>query len=106
MGRRPSTSWDCCGPVRRAERLADLVRLLRHRGAALSERSAVILGDVKFLRARHAEGALTTPQDAEGWLLRLAVDCDRPDILKLLLDFGLDPDARVRVDDVDEIEFT
>jgi ankyrin repeat protein len=95
-----------CGTVRRAERLADVVRLFRDRGAALTERSAVILGDVEFLRARHAEGALVTPQDADGWLLRLAVDCDRPDILKMLLDFGLDPDARVRVDDVDDIEFT
>ena len=39
-------------------------------------------------------------------LLRLAVDYDRPEIVKLLLAFGLDPDARVRVDGVDEVAYT
>jgi ankyrin repeat protein len=69
-------------------------------------RSAVIRGDTELLRTRLAHGALMTPQDEHGWLLRLAVDSDRPEILKLLLDLGLDPDARVRVDGVDEIVFT
>lgn len=95
-----------CTAADRAERITGVVRVLRDRGATHTERSAVILGDAKFLRARGADGALVTPQDEHGWLLRLAVDCDRPDILKLLLDFGLDPDARTRVDGVDEIAFT
>jgi ankyrin repeat protein len=90
----------------RKEKLASLVDLLRKKDAELTVRSAVILGDVDFLRARHAEGSLTTPLDPDGWLLGLAVDFDRPDILELLLDFGLDPDARVRVNDVDETAFT
>ncbi len=83
-----------------------MARLLRERGAELTARSAVILGDREFLRRTHTEDDLVTPQDDRGWLLSLAVDCNRPDILKLLLDFGLDPDARVRVDDEDEITFT
>ncbi|MGH9374177.1 MAG: hypothetical protein ACRD15_21900 [Vicinamibacterales bacterium] len=95
-----------CTAIDRTERIPAVAQLLRDRGAALTERSAVILGDAEFLRARHADGALVTPQDEHGWLLRLAVDCDRPDILKLLLDSGLDPDARARVDGVDEIAFT
>jgi ankyrin repeat protein len=95
-----------CTTTDRAERISGVVRVLCDRGARRTERSAVILGDVEFLRARHADGALITPQDEQGWLLELAVDCDRPEILKLLLDFGLDPDARARVEGVDEIAFT
>jgi ankyrin repeat protein len=95
-----------CDPTDRAEGVAAMARLLRERGAELTARSAVILGDREFLRRTHTEDDLVTPQDDRGWLLSLAVDCNRPDILKLLLDFGLDPDARVRVDDEDEITFT
>ena len=105
-----STPLDVAGmlrdPAERAVGMAGLVALLRERGAALTARSAVILGDVDYLRTLHAEGKLATPLDDQGGLLRLAVDFDRPDILELLLDFGLDPDARTRVDGVDEIAFT
>jgi ankyrin repeat protein len=83
-----------------------MARLLRGRGAELTARSAVILGDEAFLRRRAAEEDLMTPRDHRGWLLSLAVDCDRPEVLKLLLDLGLDPDARVRVEDDDQITFT
>jgi ankyrin repeat protein len=95
-----------CDATKRLKATGAMVELLRSRGAELTARSAVILGDEAFLRTRHAAGDLLTPQDDRGWLLRLAVDHDRPDILKLLLDFGLDPDARARVDDVDEPAFT
>jgi ankyrin repeat protein len=68
----------------------------------------VILGDADYLRARYAEGAMAEPLDEDGWLLGLAAEYDRPEILKLLLDLGLDPDARVRVDPegVEEVAFT
>jgi hypothetical protein len=66
----------------------------------------VILGDDAFLRETASDKDLITPRDDRGWLLRLAVDCDRPNILKLLLDLGLDPDARVRVEDDDRIAFS
>lgn len=74
----------------------------------LAVRNAVVNGDADFLRSRHAAGDLVDPQDSDGWLLRLAVDHDRPDILKLLLDLGLDPDARVRVEPegIEEVAFT
>jgi ankyrin repeat protein len=84
----------------------EMVQLLRARGGELTPRSAVILGDEELLRSLHAQGTLADPQDDRGWLLSLAVDWDRPEILRLLLDLGLDPDARARVDDVDEIVFT
>jgi ankyrin repeat protein len=95
-----------CRPPERAEGMADMVRLLREKGAELTARTAVILGDEELLRKKHAEEDLVTPQDDRGWLLSLAVDCNRPEMLNLLLDFGLDPDARVRVDDGDELTFT
>ena len=83
-----------------------MIQLLRHHGAVLTARSAVLLGEEAALRRMAAEEDLVTPRDERGWLLSLAVDCNRPGILKLLLDFGLDPDARVRVEGEDEITFT
>jgi ankyrin repeat protein len=97
-----------CDATERTTGLAAVAGLLRERGAELMSRSAVILGDKEFLRARHAEGALEEPLDSQGWLLGLAAEYDRPEMLKLLLELGLDPDARVRVDPegVEEVAFT
>lgn len=95
-----------CDHSARAERLAAMAKLLRGRGAELTARSAVILDDEAFLRKKAAEEDLITPRDDRGWLLRLAIDCDRSEILKLLLDLGLDPDGRMRVEDDDRITFT
>jgi ankyrin repeat protein len=89
-----------------AQELATMAQLLRSRGAALTPRTAVILADDSFLRETASDKDLVTPRDDRGWLLRVAVDCDRPNILKLLLDLGLDPDARVRVEDADRIAFS
>jgi hypothetical protein len=66
-----------CDPANRAERDEAMVRLLRGRGAELTVRSAVIVGDGEFLRRKAAEENVITPQDGRGWLLRLAVDCER-----------------------------
>jgi ankyrin repeat protein len=95
-----------CNPADRAARLAAMMHLLRERGGKLTARAAVIAGDLEFLRREAAERDLITPQDDRGWLLQLAVQYDRPEILKLLLDLGLDPDARVRVGDDEAYEFT
>jgi ankyrin repeat protein len=93
-------------PVGRGEAMRGMARLLCGRGAEQTARSAVIFGDAAALRRRAEQEDLITPRDDRGWLLRLAVDCDRPEILELLLDLGLDPDARVRVDGEDQITFT
>ncbi|MBI2688813.1 MAG: ankyrin repeat domain-containing protein [Acidobacteria bacterium] len=85
---------------------SDTAAFLVQRGAKMTPRSAVVLGDAGYLRARHAASDLITPQDHDGWLLRLAVDHDQPEILTMLLEFGLDPDAKVRVDGVDEIAYS
>jgi ankyrin repeat protein len=72
--------------------------LLRAHGAELTARGAVALGDAAWLRARHGEGAL----EPEG-LLTAAVECDRPEILKMLLDFGFDPNERTRLEDLEQV---
>jgi ankyrin repeat protein len=95
-----------CNPNHRAEGVAQMASLLRERGASVTPRAAVILGDAEFLKRKHAEEDIVIPRDDRGWLLVLAVDCNRPEILKLLLDFGLDPDARVRVSGEEEPVYT
>jgi hypothetical protein len=68
--------------------------------------AAVRRGDIVFLQARHARQSLIPPRNDWGWLLQAAVEADRPEVLKILLDLGLDPDARVEVGDADQIEFS
>ena len=82
--------------------------LLLKRGAELTARGAVALGNAEWLRARHAEGTLTNRIDEAGGLLRIAVSHNRPEILALLLEFGFDPDERTRFRDagVDGVAFT
>jgi ankyrin repeat protein len=73
--------------------------------------SAVVRGDADWLRARHAEGALTSPAVVDIFeqprgLLTLAVKHDRPEILTLLLDLGLDPDERMQLSDLEPPEYS
>lgn len=88
--------------------LVAAMTLLLERGAALTPRAAVVLGDVDWLRAAHAKGALDNPVDEWGGLLSLAVNHSQPAILSMLLEWGFDPDERTRFRDVggDEVVFT
>ncbi|MEX0745033.1 MAG: ankyrin repeat domain-containing protein [Phycisphaeraceae bacterium] len=79
------------------ERFNAVAARLRGRGAELTLRSAVALGEADWLRERHAEAALVNPIESAGGLLTIAVKHDRPDMLALLLDLGLDVDERKRV---------
>jgi len=66
-------------------------------GVEPAVRSAIARGDVAWLKARHAERPLTNVVDwADGGLLTLAAANNRREVLCLLLDFGFDPDERVR----------
>jgi ankyrin repeat protein len=80
--------------------------LLLQPGASMTARAAAALGDSDWLRARHAEGVLVNPIDDAGGLLRIAVTHNRPEILALLLEFGFDPDERIRAEDTDEAQFS
>ena len=74
---------------------------LRHelRGSTIrTARSAIAVGDGAWLRAQHAAGALA----GVNGLVSHAVRVDRPDMLRLLLELGLDPDEAGRVGGLDE----
>ena len=63
---------------------------------------AIATGDASWLRARHREGALA----GQRGLVTHAVKSDRPEMLALLLDLGLDPDERERVDGLEEAVYS
>jgi ankyrin repeat protein len=67
-------------------------------GDETTARDAIATGNAEWLRARHAEGRLA---DQRG-LVTHAVKLQRPEMLALLLELGLDPDERGRVGGLDE----
>ena len=83
----------------RSRLIAKMAGLLVERGAERTVRWAIATGDAERLRARHREGALTS----ERRLLTHAVKSERPDMLALLLELGLDPNERERVDGLEEV---
>ncbi len=78
-----------------------IASLLKEHGAAMTGGAAIVLGDTDWLRAAHAAGTLDVPQGYG--LITRAVIRQRPDILKVLLDLGLDPDDRRRLGNLDEV---
>jgi ankyrin repeat protein len=100
--------WGETGSPAKFARVATL--LLRY-GAELSAIGAVALGDSDWIRTHHRAGRLTNPTTSDifvggGGLLSIAVWHDRPEMLELLLDLGLDPNERMRVGGMDEIIYT
>ena len=83
-----------------------VARRLLTSAAPMTALAAAALGDVAWLRARHGEGTLADTNDGSGGLLRIAVTHDRPEVLKLLLELGFDPDTRVRLFDGDNAPWT
>ena len=81
--------------IRLATRVAEM---LLGRGAEHTARWAISTGDVNWLKARHAEGALAN----QPRLVSHAVSSGRPEILGLLLELGLDPDESGRVAGLEE----
>ena len=79
----------------------DVANRLVRAGAVMTPWAAVALGDAGWLQARHAQGSLFNPIEGTGGMLRIAASCNRADILQLLLDLGLDPNERTRMEDVD-----
>ncbi len=70
-------------------------------------RAAVASGDIEWLRARHAEGTLVNLiRWNDGGLLTVAVDQNKPDVLRLLLDYGFDPDERVSYGEGDWVAYS
>jgi len=90
---------------RDAEHFAPVAGMLRRHCAPLTARSAVALGEAQWVRTRLAEGTAPNPIEDAG-LLTIAVKHDRPEMLALLLELGLHPDERVRVEGLDEATFS
>jgi len=81
-------------------RFEETVRLLRTRGAKLTTRAAVAIGDGEAVRQVHLEGQLDNEiHSLRGGLLSIAVRVNRPEMVSLLLDLGLDPDETVPAED-------
>ncbi len=122
QGASPTTGGDGMQPLdlaaRRSRRQTDqpalgerferIVELLSGRGAPMTACAAAALGDVAWLRAAHEAGTLANPIEDDGGLFSIAVRHEQPDVIRLLLDLGLDPDERVRVaeQDGDRIELS
>jgi hypothetical protein len=95
-----------CAPYVSFERARHMATWLLERGAVMTPRVAVMLGDVDWLRARHAEGHLKNPSFmardcAYGGLLSVAAVHDRLDMTAVLLDLGFDPDERAPIEGTD-----
>jgi hypothetical protein len=97
------TGWRKAGGL---EKYPAVAGLLRARGAELTARSAVALGEADWLRSRHAEGTLVNRIYGPGGLLSVAVRHDRPEMLRLLLDLGFDPDERTRLAGLEEVVYS
>lgn len=74
----------------------ETVRLLRSRGAELTPRAAVAIGDKEAVLQMHRHGRLKNDiHSLRGGLIAIAVRVNRIDMVALLLDLGLDPDEAV-----------
>lgn len=81
-------------------RFQDTAQLLLQRGAELTACAAVALGDGATVLRLHREGRLSNKIHLyRGGLLAVAVRVNRPEMLAMLLDLGLDPDESVVTDD-------
>jgi ankyrin repeat protein len=87
------------------EKAAAMETLLTSHGAKMTAAAAVARGDVAWLLASHAAGTLTEPPDGYGLVSR-AVIRRRPEVLRLLLDLGFDPDERRRVKDLEDVVYS
>jgi len=81
-------------------RFHETVRLLRARGAQLTPRAAVATGEQQAVMRLHRAGRLKNEVHAlRGGLISIAVRVNRPEMVSLLLDLGLDPDETVMGED-------
>jgi ankyrin repeat protein len=76
----------------------EMISLLFNLGLPLTPHAAVLLDKGDWLREQHAAGTLENPIDYDGGLISFAITHDRPGMLAELLDIGLDPNERTRVE--------
>ena len=83
------------------QRFVETARLLLDYGAPMTPAAAIALGEIEWLRARHADGSLTRQVAAAAGLLRIAVTHNQSAVLSQLLAWGFDPDERIRTGEED-----
>ena len=109
---RGSTPLDravLAGHAQMWESVERVVGALIDRGAAVTARAAVAMGDVDWLKSLRREPADVRHGDLEslrGGLLSLAVLYDRINVVRLLLDLGFDVNERVRLTELEEQTFS
>jgi ankyrin repeat protein len=79
-----------------------MISLLVSLGLPLTPHAAILLGKGEWLREQHAAGTLENPIDHDGGLISFAITHDRPDMVADLLDIGLDPNERTRVENTED----
>ena len=95
-----------CAPYFSFDRARNMAAWLLERGAEMTPRAAVMLGELDWLRARQAEGKLANAPSmardcAYNGLLSIAAVHGRLDLIELLLDLGFDPDERAPIEGTD-----
>lgn len=93
------------GDGARVDAVRTVVERLRGRGAALTARAAVALGDVDAVKAQSREATGTARGGIDwvrGGLLSIAVKYDQKAMIEALLDLGLDVNERTRVEGLEE----
>lgn len=85
-----------------AARFPAVARRLLHRGAELTIRAAVALGDVDRVRQLVQQETAVPADWLHGGLLTLAVKHGQLEMLRLLLDLGLDVDERMLLKELEE----
>jgi ankyrin repeat protein len=82
--------------------LARIAEMLLGSGAERTARWAIVANDANWLQRHHAERALSNQRG----LLTHAIRSDRLEMLRLLLDLGLDADEAGKVHGLDEVVLT
>jgi ankyrin repeat protein len=86
-----------------AEQFPAIAKLLMRHGAEITIRAAIALADAPRLREMiEARPDLLREIGHSGGLLTLAVNHAHPEIVRLLLDLGADPDERILLEEVEE----
>ncbi len=86
-------------PAEQPAAVRSMAEMLLGRGAAKTAHAAMATGDRDWLEARHRDGLITNGHG----LVSRAVTVNRPDMLALLLQMGLDPDEAGRVQGLEEV---